>query len=70
MTYYQKHIFFCNNERENGKKCCAQDDADILRSYMKRRLKELKVSGAGKHRVNLAGCMGRCSEGSSNSHIS
>lgn len=63
MSYYQEHVFICNNIRKNGKKCCAQYGADEMKAYLKERLKSLKISGAGKYRVNLAGCMGRCSEG-------
>jgi hypothetical protein len=25
--YYERHIFFCLNERKNGEECCAQHRA-------------------------------------------
>jgi len=34
-----------------------------MRDYAKSRVKELKLSGAGKVRVNTAGCLDRCDEG-------
>lgn len=63
MAYYQKHVFFCNNQRDDGRRCCANHNALELRNYMKQCLKDLSMSGYGKHRVNLAGCMGRCKQG-------
>ncbi len=26
-SYYQRHIFFCLNQRDNGEDCCADHDA-------------------------------------------
>jgi (2Fe-2S) ferredoxin len=34
-----------------------------MRDYAKKRIKELKLSGPGKVRVNAAGCLDRCEEG-------
>jgi len=34
-----------------------------MRDYAKKRSKELGIAGAGKVRINSAGCMDRCSEG-------
>ncbi|HHB12642.1 MAG TPA: (2Fe-2S) ferredoxin domain-containing protein, partial [Chromatiales bacterium] len=34
-----------------------------MRDYAKRRIKELGLAGQGRIRINLAGCMDRCSEG-------
>lgn len=63
MPYYQHHVFFCCNQRENGEACCAQHGAREQRDYMKKRLKELGLHGEGQMRVNIAGCLGRCTEG-------
>jgi (2Fe-2S) ferredoxin len=63
MSYYQRHIFFCCNQRTNGRECCNDRGASELRSYCKDRVKKLKLSGAGKLRVNQSGCLDRCSEG-------
>ena len=64
MSYYQRHIFFCCNQRQNGERCCNDHGASEIRDYAKTRVKELKLSGGeGKVRVNMAGCLDRCDEG-------
>ena len=62
MPYYQRHIFFCINEREH-RICCQDHGASELRDYAKARVKALGLAGQGKIRVNTAGCLDRCSEG-------
>ncbi|RAC59606.1 (2Fe-2S) ferredoxin domain-containing protein, partial [Burkholderia multivorans] len=42
---------------------CAQCDAQTMREYAKKRVKELGLAGAGKVRINKAGCLDRCEEG-------
>ena len=63
MSYYQRHLFFCVNQRAEGESCCANLGAQALRDYAKKRIKELGLSGEGKARINMAGCLGRCDEG-------
>ncbi len=63
MTFYHHHVFFCCNQRNNGEDCCNNYGAQDVRDYAKRRVKEIGLSGKGKTRVNLAGCLDRCSEG-------
>lgn len=63
MTYYQKHIFICCNQRSDGRKACGQSNADVLRDYAKTRLKNLELHGAGKIRISTSGCLGRCALG-------
>jgi len=63
MSYYDKHVFFCCNQRTNGEQCCNDSGAQKLRDYAKDRVKQLKLSGAGKVRINQAGCLDRCKEG-------
>ena len=63
MSYYERHVFFCCNQREPGAECCNNHGAATLRDYAKGRVKELKLSGQGKVRVNMAGCLDRCDEG-------
>lgn len=63
MAYYRYHVFFCTNQRESGSQCCASADASGLRDYLKRRTKELGLSGPGGLRINTAGCLGRCAQG-------
>ena len=64
MAYYQRHVFFCCNQREPGDRpCCADKGANAMRDYAKKKVKELGMAGEGKIRVNQAGCLDRCEEG-------
>lgn len=63
MGYFQKHVFFCVNEREADAVCCSGCGANEMQSYTKEKIKSLNKSGAGKIRVNRAGCLDRCDEG-------
>ena len=61
--YYQRHIFFCLNQRDNGEACCAQHQAQEAFDRCKSQVKALGLAGAGKVRVNKAGCLDRCAGG-------
>lgn len=61
--YYRQHVFFCVNRRDDGSACCANHDAQSMRDYAKRRIKELGLHGMGGIRVNSAGCLDRCEAG-------
>ena len=61
--YYKKHIFFCVNQKENGKQCCAQADALAMWQYAKQRCKEEGLLAQHNVRINKAGCLNRCAEG-------
>jgi (2Fe-2S) ferredoxin len=61
--YYQRHIFFCINQRDGGRECCAALGSEALAAYAKERVKALGLSGPGQVRVNRAGCLDRCSQG-------
>jgi (2Fe-2S) ferredoxin len=61
--YFQRHIFFCLNERQNNEACCAQHNAQAAFDRCKSRVKELGLAGPGQVRVNKAGCLDRCSGG-------
>jgi (2Fe-2S) ferredoxin len=61
--YYQHHVFFCLNQRENGEAACAQHDAHGAFDHCKQRVKALGLSGPGQVRVNKAGCLDRCAGG-------
>ena len=63
MSYYRHHVFFCVNQRDDGQQCCNQHDAEGIRGYAKDCIKKLNLNGKGKVRINLAGCLDRCSEG-------
>ena len=63
MSYYKHHVFFCQNRRDPPEACCANHNAEGMRDYAKKRVKELGMSGEGKVRINQAGCLDRCEEG-------
>ena len=62
-AYYQRHIFFCVNERKNGQECCAQHDAYQAFEHCKSQVKAAGLAGPGQVRVNRAGCLDRCAAG-------
>ncbi|MFT5111821.1 MAG: (2Fe-2S) ferredoxin [Parasphingorhabdus sp.] len=62
-SFYKHHVFFCTNLRTNGKACCQDHNAQSVRDYAKARIKALQLNGAGKVRINQAGCLDRCEEG-------
>lgn len=61
--YYQHHVFFCLNQRDEGRPCCADKGAQAAQEHAKKRIKQLNLSGQGKVRINKAGCLDRCEEG-------
>ena len=63
MSYFSHHVFFCTNQREDGRQSCSQCDAVAARDYVKKRCKELGISGEGRVRINTAGCLDRCESG-------
>ena len=63
MSHYSHHVFFCCNQRQNGERCCNDNGASEVRDYAKKKVKELGLSGEGKVRINMAGCLDRCDEG-------
>ena len=63
MSYYERHIFFCLNHRENGENACAQHGAQAGFDHCKSRVKAEKLAGPGGVRVNKAGCLDRCAGG-------
>jgi (2Fe-2S) ferredoxin len=63
MSFYRHHVFFCCNQRDGGKACCNDHGATAVRDYAKDRVKQLGLAGAGKVRVNMAGCLDRCAQG-------
>jgi (2Fe-2S) ferredoxin len=63
QSYYQRHVFFCLNQRENGEAACAQQGAQAAFDHCKQRVKALGLAGPGQVRVNKAGCLDRCAGG-------
>ncbi len=64
MSHFDKHVFFCTNQRENGEDCCGNRDAKKARDYVKDKVRELGISNRKNNiRINSAGCMDRCDDG-------
>lgn len=63
MSYYQRHIFFCLNERDGGRESCAASGAQAGFEHCKVRVKKEGLAGPGQVRVNKAGCLDRCAGG-------
>lgn len=63
MSYFEKHVFFCTNQRANNESCCADCHATPAHAHAKERIKKLGLNGEGKIRMNKAGCLDRCDEG-------
>ena len=63
VGYYERHIFFCINQRSNGEACCADHGAQNAFERCKAQVKAAGLAGPGKVRVNKAGCLDRCSGG-------
>ncbi len=64
MSYYDKHVFFCINQRAGGKECCNNCGSEKFREYAKDKVKSLGLSTeASRIRINSAGCLDRCAEG-------
>jgi (2Fe-2S) ferredoxin len=62
-SYYQRHIFFCLNQRENGEDSCANHRAQQGFDRCKSQVKAAGLAGPGQVRVNKAGCLDRCAGG-------
>lgn len=63
MSHFDRHVFFCTNQRKGGDACCNNHGAEAMRAYAKDSVKELGSAVKGKVRVNSAGCLGRCDLG-------
>ena len=61
-SYYQRHIFFCLNQRDN-ENACLQHNAQEAFDHGKKRVKAEQLAGKGGVRVNKAGCLDRCAGG-------
>jgi (2Fe-2S) ferredoxin len=62
-SYYERHIFFCTNERSNGEDACANHNAHAAAAHCKQAVKAAGLNGQGQVRVNKAGCLDRCAGG-------
>jgi (2Fe-2S) ferredoxin len=59
-NYYQRHIFFCLNERKNGEDACSHHQAQAGFERCKSQVKAAGLAGPASVRVNKAGCLDRC----------
>ena len=67
-SYYSHHVFFCTNVRQDDgsgqvRPSCGRHNADAMRDHAKKRVKQLGLAGAGRVRINNAGCLDRCEDG-------
>jgi (2Fe-2S) ferredoxin len=62
-SYYQRHIFFCTNQRSNGEASCTDHPAQQAFDHCKAKVKQAQLNGPGGVRVNKAGCLDRCAGG-------
>ena len=63
MSYYERHIFFCLNERDKDEDSCIPQGAHAGFDHCKKRVKAEQLAGPGGVRVNKAGCLDRCAGG-------
>lgn len=61
--HYKHHVFFCCNQRTDGRASCGDHGSPELRDYCKAQVKKKALTGVGKTRVNMAGCLDRCEQG-------
>ena len=62
-SYYQRHIFFCLNQRDNGQSSGGDHQAQAGFDRCKQQVKAAGLAGPGQVRVNKAGCLDRCAGG-------
>jgi len=55
VSYYKHHVFFCTNQRTDGRASCQDHNAQEMRDYLKKKVKEAGLSGPGGIRINKAG---------------
>ncbi len=61
--HYTRHVFVCVNQKDSGKKCCADVGGLPYVQYLKDKLIQLDAHGPGRIRVSQSGCLGRCVQG-------
>lgn len=63
MSFYQRHIFFCNNLRADKQICCSQFGAKSMYQYAKDKCRREGLLGEGKIGISESRCLGRCQNG-------
>lgn len=58
---FQKIVFVCTNQRENGERTCCGKCGESLRDRLKAMVKERRLNS--RIRVSQSGCQDRCEEG-------
>lgn len=61
--HYTHHVFVCVNQKDSGKKCCADAGGLPYVQHLKDKLLRLNAHGPGRIRVSQSGCLGRCTQG-------
>lgn len=62
MPTYEKHIFICNNHRDNNpENCCGPKGGEALQISLKEKLGKMGLST--RFRANKAGCLNACKNG-------
>ena len=63
MARFTKHIFICENKREEGhpRGCCHSKGSSEIREQFKKRIKELGLNST--MRANSSGCLDACEHG-------
>ena len=63
MKRFEKHIFVCTNQREEGhpRGCCADKNSGELAEQLKARIKALGLNS--EIRINKSGCLDACEHG-------
>lgn len=63
MSLYKKHVFVCENERDESdtRGSCSQKGSKSFRSILKNEVKKRKLHN--QIRINKAGCLGTCNQG-------
>lgn len=64
MSHFDKHVFFCTNQRKEGIDCCGNFGSQKARDYVKDKVRALGIANSeNRIRINSAGCMDRCDDG-------
>ena len=62
-NFYKKHLFFCTNQRKDGKKCCGKTNTKELYNYAKDSCRDNNKLGKNKIGITESRCLGRCEFG-------
>lgn len=44
MAHFDRHIFFCLNQRDGGRPCCADQNAAAMQEYAKKKVKAMGLA--------------------------